>query len=59
MKKEEKAKIIEFHEPEVPCVLEIKMNQQEGEGRHYQTGGFMCELCPFCRGTRDWCPVIE
>lgn len=51
-------KIIEFQVEEPSCVLEIKPPMpQEGDGRYYQTGGFLCELCPFCRGTRSWCPV--
>lgn len=54
-----KGKIIPFFEPEVPNVLEVKLNQQEGEGRYYQAGGFLCDICPFCRGTRTWCPVKD
>lgn len=54
-----KGKIIEFHQEETPCVLEIKMNLPEGDGRFYNTGGFLCEICPYCRGSRDWCPVKE
>lgn len=60
--KKPQGKIVPFHEPkvpEVPNVLEIKLNKPEGEGRYYQTGGFLCDLCPFCRGTRSWCPVKE
>ena len=32
---------------------------KECEGRRYRTGGIACDMCPFCHGTRDWCPVVD
>ena len=32
---------------------------KEGEGRRYRTGGIACDMCPFCHGTRDWCPIVD
>lgn len=59
-KKENKIIPFPFQEKERPCVLEVNpYAKKEGEGRYFQTGGFLCDLCPFCRGTKDWCPVKE
>ena len=33
--------------------------QKEGEGRKYGAGGAACNYCPYCNGTKDWCPIMD
>jgi hypothetical protein len=37
----------------------VKNEDREGSGRIHEVGGDACDVCPFCYGTKDWCPYLD
>lgn len=38
---------------------EIAYQNKEGDGRAHGVGGSVCDDCPHCYGSVDWCPFMD